>query len=227
MRKLIFVLLFSPLAFADITYIGDSQSSSRGGLFSQLRKTLEAYAPVSSARGICGAKIDDFLSHTGVESRCDYEGITFLDSPSGKPEFVEGRGHSEFILDLMKKTDIAVIELGDNHLSDAKQAGALAAEIAQQILSAGKSCIWIGPASVPETQCADNRRRKKEVSEAIKASLDATVIDGKMCIFIDSWMATDLQPPRSGDCLHYVDYREWAEPIRDLLNEALDMSTGV
>lgn len=218
--------LFTPPSVwaADITYVGDSQSASPGGLFAKLRGDLEKQGEIKNARAVCGATIGDYEGK-GHASRCHYTGITHLDWNHQPNVFQQGGGRTANLESLMKDANTVIIELGDNHLDDAG-IGAKAKGMARKVLESGKKCIWIGPASVPPTTCAVNFAKKKKTSEAIKNVLSTLQVRGRKCEFINSFEATKSNPPASRDCLHYSNYNTWANAIRTPLTDALATEAG-
>ncbi len=234
LRWIIKVLILYKIAFfslwasaAKITYIGDSHSSVAGALYPLVKASLPSNSLILTGRSVCGAHIEDYLAPGGVQGGCTYRGVTFLDVSEGRDNFEVGSGKTENILSLFKKTDTVMIQLGDNHIDDPNGAGASAKELVTKILTARKKCIWMGPASISplattnSEKCSLNRSKKQKVNESIKKALNATTVNGRKCIYIDSFALTDKVPPKSKDCLHYTDYLQWAESIRDELSRAL------
>lgn len=206
-----------------VLYVGDSQGASSVGLFQKLRKTVESEGHTFTGHAVCGAKITDYLNSKGVKGSCDYPNITYLHSSGGRAEFAPGPGTTQPIDSLMKGQNAVVIELGDNHLNQSQEAVKKAAQrMVEKVLRAGKTCVWIGPASLPPgPKCAVNFRKKQAVSEAIKNALDSASVNDKKCQFIDSFNLTLGNPPPSQDCLHYTNYKMWADSIREKLKASL------
>lgn len=235
----IFIMLVAgSRSFADkMTYFGDSQSACEGCLFSNLQSTLESKGTLASTRAVCSSTIGDYLSSTSVNGRCTYDGVTYLDFKEGKPIFLSGPGRTDNVNKLSEKSDIVVVQLGDNHLSNPKAGAEAAIKLANMISSSDKKCIWIGPAAVPsqihceikksdgslkiiDKDCTQFREKKKAISEAFKTALAKT-----SCTFVDSYFFTERAPPESCDCLHFKSgqsgYVKWANAIRLQLTTAL------
>lgn len=237
MRTLMALLLMvgSSTFAGGITYIGDSQSSGDGLLFSALRSTLESKGNLVSARAVCKSTINDYLNANSVGGGCVGKYVAYLDMNGGQPTFIAGPGHTDNITKLSARADTVVVQLGDNHLGD-PTAGEKAMELANSIYRSGKKCVWIGPASVPERirceyknpdgtskivdlDCKELREKKRAMSEALKQALGKT-----SCTFVNSFWATEKDPPYSCDCVHYTiseGYRKWANAIRSQLETAL------
>lgn len=219
---------------ADIGYFGDSQSAEKGYLFTQLYSSLNSGGNrVQVARSVCGAMIDGYLSG-GVASSCDFPNQHHLSIEGGKGDFIRGRGRTISVESQFGKMDLAVIQLGDNHLGSPVATATAAKDLVTKILRSGKGCIWIGPASVgpanSKKSCAQKRQQKGAVSAAIRQALERTVVNGKKCSFVDSFTATNDNPFR-GDamCLHYSaqDYVKWGDAIRPRVAAAiLEQTSG-
>ncbi|MGE4131719.1 MAG: hypothetical protein AB7F86_08770 [Bdellovibrionales bacterium] len=199
-----------------VTYIGDSQSASRGGLFAELRQGLGSLVQFKTARSVCGATIDGYLTKS-MRGSCRYKGVTSLDMSEGRLNFPGGSGQTALIDELMRGSDTVIVQLGDNHLAAPESAGVKARALATKIKASGKKCVWIGPASVSRGSCSQNHARKKAVSESIKAAIAG------VCQFVDSFAATQANPPRSGDCLHYANYSQWSSAILSQVAQALSV----
>jgi hypothetical protein len=222
MRIFFLSLLLSTSAHAtSITYFGDSQRASRAGLLSRLNSqiTTSGHSFVNG-RAVCGATIGNHIrgNEGGV---CRYPGVTYMNIENGRPQYVAGSGKTVQAASLIASSETTVVQLGDNHLDNPDLGGRKAAELAREILSRGKSCVWIGPAAVSATQCAARRSQKRAVSEAIKSALSNLVVNGRTCRFIDSFSLTSANPPASRDCLHYSNYQQWADAIDEEVLTAL------
>jgi hypothetical protein len=211
-------LIFCSLCGAnELCYLGDSQSASKGTLFQSLESTLAAYGTIKSGMAVCGAPIAGYLGND--HSGCKYKRVTHLSISDGVSRIVNGRGTTSEVSKLCSRTDTVIVQLGDNNLSDPQAAAKDAAVLADKIVNSGKKCVWIGPASIGGSRCLGQRRQKKAVSEAIKR-----ILASHKCTFIDSYSATDSQPPPSKDpmCIHYPGlYNIWANVIKESLANAL------
>lgn len=222
-----FIILFSSYSWATntICYIGDSQSASAGeteSLFQNIQPTLEHYGTFESGMAVCGAGIGSYLGYdmTG----CHYAGVTHLNITKDSAKVVSGSGRTTNISNLMPPADTVIIQLGDNNLGETASASGLAKELVTKILSAGKKCIWISPASIGGARCASHRKEKGEMSAALEAAIKSTEINGQHCAFINSFELTDSNPPMSQDpeCLHYSGiYPQWSNAILPSLTKAL------
>ena len=223
---MIFAFLFTLLSAhaAKIAYIGDSQSAVNYGVFATLRPVLAtAGHSFVNGSGVCGATIRAHLNPSkGV---CGFEGVTSLEMKSGKYDFVKGPGITQGLDKVIEGADTLLIQLGDNHRhEDAATVKREVQGMVERVLSAGKVCIWIGPASIADA-CADNLKKKRDVSARIAAALNDTEfvkkMNGRRCTFIDSFKASEANPPPSQDCLHYTNYKPWVEPVQDRILEAI------
>ena len=229
------MLALAPLLAAaeNISYIGDSQSASAGALYSNLSSTLSNFGTVASGAAVCGATIDNYLASHPISGTCKYNGVTNLQIQNGKARFASGSGQTQNLDGLMADSNAVVVELGDNHLKNPRGAAVAAQKMAQKILSAGKQCVWIGPASIGPSskgvdRCKAQRQQKLAVSQAIKGALAKTLVNGHTCTFIDSFSLTKSNPPPGDDplCIHYFGhYPIWTKAIQKSLAQALSNST--
>ncbi len=226
--KYCFFIVFMILLFAQganagsVVYVGDSQGANSQGLFAKLRSGMEKEGYSLFGHSVCGASISDYLKKTPTQGRCSYKGVTFLEMTKNGSQFSAGAGKTKPIEELISRGDAVIIELGDNHLNDHSNVGQKAQALAKRILDSGKSCVWIGPAAVPDNKkCAENLKKKKKVSEEIKKALAGLNVNGRRCRFVDSYSLTKLDPPPSGDCLHYTNYEKWANPVLKELSKVL------
>lgn len=208
-----------------IAYIGDSQSASKGGLGKKLEESLNANGiSVVAGRAVCGATVEAYLTG-GVPGICNYKGVTSMSVSGGEMVFPGGPGTTVLASSLMAEADAVVVQLGDNHLFDesTENIEEKSKQLAKEILSRGKECVWIGPAAA-SCNCR-TWPLKRAVSEAIERSLREVSVNGRSCRFVDSFNLTAKNAP-NGDCIHYgSEYDKWHGPIEGAVLRALGVSS--
>lgn len=225
-------LLISAAAQASgIIYIGDSQSASNDTLLSNLESSISAHHRIVAGNAACGTRIDDHLN--GGPAHCKYPGIQHMNVSGGRVHFDSGGGHVvpvDTLFSSAPQSDTVVVELGDNHYGD-RQLAAKARKMVTKILESGRSCVWIGPASIrgPSSKCKSTIAEKRAVSDTLQETLASVTVKGHKCQFINSYELTKAHPPYSEDplCIHYrvhdvARYGGWADAIRPSLMRALD-----
>lgn len=226
-EKMLFSLLIATTAQAStLTYLGDSQSASSAGLLSRMNSQIvNSGHSLVNGRAVCGSTIGNHIrgNEGGV---CRYRGVTYMNVENGRPRYVAGSGRTVQAASLIAQSETTIVQLGDNHLDNPTLGGTKAAELAREILTQGKSCVWIGPAAVNATRCPARRAQKQAVSEQIKRALENTIVNGRRCTFIDSFTLTSASPPVSRDCLHYSNYQQWADRISEQVLTALAAPRG-
>lgn len=233
-----------------ITWLGDSQTAYKDGIGNKVFQDLKAKGVIlNNGKAVCGAPISGYTGTT-YSSACKWKekdkatgkviaihDVTDMSVAGGEMKFKERQGQTTDAANLMAGSDTVIVQLGDNNHSDADFGYSAAVVLAKKILTAGKDCVWIGPASI-QCECdsdgdgikdAKSWNKKRQISVALKKAMADTVVSGRSCRFVNSFELTREKPPYSYDCLHYTTeggYDDWHSAIKSEVLRVLGLGGG-